>query len=143
MRCGAGWSDVCVVNLSSRGVGLQGANPPKPGSYVELRRGSNMLIVGRVAWGSGQRFGIRTQDPLSIDSVINDGDSSEVGPNVDAERRAAPRDPLRAEWSRIGGRKMQFAAVIAAGLCATVVLVEMIASAFARPMQLVGLTLGN
>jgi hypothetical protein len=59
MRHGNAWSDVCLVNLSSRGAGLQCATPPGPGSYVEIKRGSNVVIVGRVAWSHGHRFGIR------------------------------------------------------------------------------------
>lgn len=49
MRDGSAWSDVCLVNLSSRGAGLQCAAPPSTGTYVEIKRGSNVLIVGRVA----------------------------------------------------------------------------------------------
>lgn len=64
MRSGAGWSDVCVVNASTRGVGLQAANPPEPGHYVEIRRGANLLLIGRVIWTKGHRFGVNTQPGL-------------------------------------------------------------------------------
>jgi hypothetical protein len=47
MRNGNAWSDVCLVNLSSRGAGLQCATPPSAGSYVEIKRGSNVVIVAR------------------------------------------------------------------------------------------------
>ena len=69
MRNGTAWSDVCLVNLSSRGAGLQCATPPIPGSYVELRRGNNVVIIGRVAWRHGHRFGIRTQDLIWVPSL--------------------------------------------------------------------------
>jgi len=61
LRCGIQWRDAVIVNVSSRGVGLSAGSPPDPGSYVEIRRGA-YLIVARVIWVNGVRFGVRTQD---------------------------------------------------------------------------------
>ena len=69
MLAGAAWSDVCIVNLSSRGAGLQCACPPVRGTYVEIRRGSHVL-VGQVMWSAGHRFGVRTQDRLAVNAII-------------------------------------------------------------------------
>lgn len=40
MRTGASWGDVCLLNLSSRGVLAQAAVPPPKGAYIEVRRGT-------------------------------------------------------------------------------------------------------
>lgn len=52
MRTGVSWHDVCILNLSAHGVGLQAAEPPARGTYVEIRRGPH-VIVARVAWSKG------------------------------------------------------------------------------------------
>lgn len=38
IRVGASWHDVCILNLSRRGVGIQSADPAGSGTYVEIRR---------------------------------------------------------------------------------------------------------
>lgn len=141
MRCGASWSDVCIVNLSTRGVGLQGSTPPVRGTYVELRRGSNVLIVGCVAWSAGHRFGVRTQDPIWIDGVINDAGPQGAPTPEWRERRAMPRLDSGAESSAQRGRMLQFAVLVAGGICAMVTLGSLVDSALARPMQAISVAL--
>ena len=45
MRSGASWHDVCILNLSLHGAGIQALEPPARGSYVEIRRGSHVIIA--------------------------------------------------------------------------------------------------
>ena len=71
MRSGVSWHDVCVLNVSVHGVGIQAAEPPARGTYVEIRRGPH-VIVARVAWAKGHRAGLRSQDPISIRAIVND-----------------------------------------------------------------------
>lgn len=142
MRCGASWSDVYVVNLSSRGLGLHANNPPGRGTYVELRRGSNLIIVGQVMWSSGARFGLRTQDQIWTDGLLNGTANEQTAPSEEwRERRSAPRAKDGSEWSRLRGRMMQHGFIVAASLCATVVTGFMINEAFAEPLYKIAATL--
>ena len=44
MRSGASWHDVCVLNVSLHGVGIQTAEAPARGTYVEIRRGPHVIV---------------------------------------------------------------------------------------------------
>lgn len=132
MRHGAGWSDVCLVNLSSRGAGLQCAAPPGRGSFVEVRRGNNVVIVGQVAWSHGHRFGIRTQDVIWVPAVLNDVAVEPVA--ASSERRALPRTPAVHDHSRLLARRLQGGVVLAAVTCFTLVIGSMVQDAMGAPM---------
>ena len=136
MRSGATWGDVCILNISSRGLQLQAPRPPERGAYVEVRRGPQ-VIVGRVAWSKQHRFGIRSQDVLFIDSLIAEPDSAEAlrGPvtHVPAERRAAPRRPASADH-RLVGQAMEFACLGIAIIGGATLLYGAAESAFAAPL---------
>lgn len=134
MRDGSAWSDVCLVNLSSRGAGLQCAAPPSTGSYVEIKRGSNVLIVGRVAWSQGHRFGIRTQDVIWVNAVLKDVAVEQAPTGV--ERRAVARTATNYERSRLLARRMQGSFVLAAVACFALLIGSTVQSALARPMAL-------
>ena len=43
MRSGTSWHDVCILNLSVHGLGIQAAEPPERGTYVEICRGSQAM----------------------------------------------------------------------------------------------------
>jgi hypothetical protein len=51
------------------GLHLQVSSPPEPGTYIELRRGSH-VIVARVIWSREQECGARAQDLLHLDEII-------------------------------------------------------------------------
>ena len=124
MRSGVSWHDVCILNLSVHGVGIQTPEPPARGTYVEIRRG-RQLIVARVAWAKGHRAGLRSLEAIFISAIVNDAGSAaaprEIG-GVAIERRAAPRTALqRHDSSRVMGRAMEFACfgLVAAALALT------------------------
>ena len=134
LRNGNAWSDVCLVNLSSRGAGLQCATPPNVGTYVEVKRGSNVVIVGRVAWSNGHRFGIRTQDVIWVNAVLNDV-AMEQAPAAVVERRALTRTTTNHERSRLLARRVQGFSVLAASMCFALIVGSMVQSAVSRPME--------
>lgn len=110
MRSGARWGDVCIVNISSRGLGLQAAQAPERGTYIEVRKGMH-VIVARVAWSDRyHRFGVCAQERLCADTLVNDAapiSASAAWPAKD--RRSAPRVSLAAaDHSRHAARAMQF-----------------------------------
>ncbi|RZM26822.1 MAG: PilZ domain-containing protein, partial [Sphingomonas sp.] len=49
MRLESQWHDLVIHNVSSRGLMAGCDSPPAVGSYVEIRRGT-IVIVGRVQW---------------------------------------------------------------------------------------------
>lgn len=85
-RGAAAWADAQIVNVSSRGVMALCQSPPSRGSYVEIRRGS-YVIVGCVAWSATDRFGMRARDRIEAAELVAAGDAIPSG----AERRKSPR----------------------------------------------------
>lgn len=149
MRVGASWFDACVLNISERGLGIQMASPPPRGSYVEVRRGPHVMI-GCVAWSSGHRLGLRTQDVLAIEAIIRVPDSSELpggpapGPPPALERRAAPRPPAeRAERNRELGRALEFAFIGALAISAAFIAFETVSQTLSQPMASVSKALSK
>ncbi len=65
MRAGGLPTEVCIRDVSSRGVLIQAAASPARGTYVELIV-ANQRLVGRVVWGKERRFGIQTRDPVNV-----------------------------------------------------------------------------
>ena len=97
VRVAGVWGDVCILDISTRGLLLQSSDPPARGAYLAILRG-HQSIVGRVIWVQGQRFGLRTQDALPIDEIINPPEASKLvlkravaaGTSVDADNKGEP-----------------------------------------------------
>lgn len=150
MRVGASWGDVSILNISSRGLLIHSPQAPPQGSYLEVRRGRH-AIIARVVWSQNQRFGVRTQDPLSIEAIIREPDRSAPEARR-AEESTAPverrGDDLRArsskerhERSRMFGRAFEFACIAAAGISAALVVHGIVAESLGRPLADVGAAL--
>lgn len=121
MQCGARWQDVAILNYSAHGLGLTCEDPPPRGTFIEVRRGP-FVIIARVAWTKGHRFGVRTQDPVASVAILSNASQSRSAQpaQVFAERRSIPRPPTRQipDASRHQGRLVEFvsiALVLAAG----------------------------
>lgn len=114
IETGAGWHDACILNISSRGMLLQTADPPVRGSYLELRRGA-LVIVARVMWTRHHRLGVKSQDVLPIEAIIRDVEVPVVGEGVRVgERRNAARPQMAtATRSRHQGRTIEYGFAIA------------------------------
>ena len=110
MRVDASWQDVCILNVSLHGLGIQAVQPPGRGSYVEIRRGTH-VIVARIAWSKGHRAGLRSQDPIQpllLEQAAASGPATDLRPIV--ERRSSPRNTDQMhETSRQLGRATEFA----------------------------------
>lgn len=148
LRCGVQWRDALIVNLSSRGVGLSSGSPPSPGAYVEIRRGA-YVIIARVKWVDGVRFGVQTQDCVPVDSLIRQPDAA-AGPvpgngslQPEERRRTArtPRD--RHERSRAFGRAFEFGVIAAFGASAALVAFFAVAQVLQQPLEAVHRALSN
>ena len=75
MQCGARWQDVAILNYSAHGLGLTCEDPPPRGTFIEVRRGP-FVIIARVAWTKGHRFGVRTQDPVASVAILSNASQS-------------------------------------------------------------------
>ncbi len=76
MRAGAGQVEVCIRDVSVRGMLIQAGVPPARGTYVEILR-PGCSVTGRVVWSKHHKFGIETREKISIAAVL--------------DRRATPR----------------------------------------------------
>ena len=119
MRSGISWHDVCIMDLSRRGIGIQAAEPPSRGTYVEICRGTQ-VIVARVMWAKGHRAGLNSQDAIAVRALVRGDPANDrialppACPRLD--RRRAPRALQSHETSRLAARALEFACV---GLIAT------------------------
>jgi len=120
MRAGGPRTDVCIRDISSRGMMVQTGAPPPRGTFVELDCAGHQ-IVGLVIWRKDHRFGVQTRDRINVHAVAN-----RIAPAMLAPRRQAPRHGPRAA-ARAGGNagrslgsRMEFAmiALFAAALVA-------------------------
>lgn len=114
MRLESRWLDVVIHNVSSRGLMAGCDEPPPVGSYVEIRRGT-IVIVGRVQWNKSRFFGLRSQDRLSVKALVDEprlasrparGDDKE---SAVADRRAERRLAHEAQMARQVERSRTFA----------------------------------
>ncbi len=144
MKDDAAWRDISIRNVSSHGVMIQLPNPPKRGSYVEIRR-NTLVIVGRVMWTNGAACGLRTHEALSL-PTMGELEATQPGHHPDApggiERRKRARPPAElAEAAVVRGRRMQFATIglaAAAGVAALSLFAYQVLSA---PAQAIGAAL--
>jgi hypothetical protein len=70
MRAGAGQVDICIRNISSRGMLLQAAAPPVRGTYVEIIRPA-CTVAAKVVWTKDRRFGVQLGERVSLDLVLD------------------------------------------------------------------------
>lgn len=149
----AGWSDACIHNVSSRGLLLGIDNAPNPGSYLEIRRGT-LVIIGRVMWRQQGFVGIRTQDKVSAPALVNEprglGAKRPGQPTNEArggERRstarltAEGRTARRIERNRHRAQVFQFVALAGAGAAAAAFAAVHVRQALDHPFAAVGAAL--
>jgi hypothetical protein len=126
MRCGTQWVDVTIHNMSSRGLMAGTDNPPAAGSYIEIRRGTQ-IIVGRVMWSKARFFGVRSQERLPIQAIISEprltGRPAVAVEASDAERRSDRRLSAEARLARRVERSRAFASAFQFGVLALAVMI--------------------
>ena len=139
MRAGVAWHDVAILNLSKGGLGIQAADPPLRGAYVEICRGRH-VIIARVMWTKGHRAGLKSQDPIWTESLLvepsNDRSPPPAASAAPIERRQKPRSAQqRHEHSRLAGRAMEFACLGMGGAAMALLAFGMVEEAFAQPLS--------
>jgi hypothetical protein len=139
MRAGVAWHDVAILNLSKGGLGIQAADPPLRGAYVEICRGRH-VIIARVMWTKGHRAGLKSQDPIWTESLLvepsNDRSAPPVASAMPIERRQKPRSTeQRHEHSRLAARAMEFACLGMGGAAMALLAFGMVEEALAQPLS--------
>lgn len=138
-----GWGDACIHNISSRGMMIACDDPLAPGEYLDLRRG-RQVVIGRVVWRRERFAGIRTQDAISADALVNEPRLENRPAKSDAEgdRRNA-RERLvseidaarRMERSRSISSALQFGALGLFGITAAAAIAVQVGHVLAAPTQ--------
>lgn len=149
MRTGADWGDVVIHNMSSRGLLATAERPCKPGTVIEIRR-VHHIVIGRVVWVKDQYFGVRTQDRIDIDAILeakppaHRPGAAPCEKQADADRRATARKighahiADQAERSRLFASVFQSCAIGAAVIAASLLIAQEVGGLLSRPMATVG-----
>jgi hypothetical protein len=137
MRTEAGWSDACILNISSRGLLIYSNGAAQQGSFVEVRRGGQ-LVIARVVWRKNQRIGLHSPDPVHVEDIIGADKAAAATVSTAAgapmERRRIPRD---AERSRQHGRAAEFIAMVLVGGALAFAAMASVEESLARPFAAV------
>lgn len=144
MRAATGWSDACILNVSSRGLMINAASAgPDRGSRIELRHGDH-IIVAEVVWRKGTRAGLRTDDRLPVEDIMALSKAPQLQLTAaqwpTTERRRRPRSH---DESRLRSRAIEFAGVAVIAVALGMGAVAMVEQAFAQPMQRIAAVLGG
>jgi hypothetical protein len=149
MRSGAAWTDIVIKSMSVRELTAETAQPPRRDSFVEIRRGTQ-VIIGCVIWSEAERFGVRAQDRIDVDALVTEprlasrparnGDGAAGGEERrrDPERRGSADIAERAEQSRRRSAALQFVIVVSLGGIAAAVLGSEVYDALSTPLTAIG-----
>lgn len=144
MDAGGPCADVCIRDISARGLLIQASAAPAKGSYVEIVFDGHS-IVGRVVWGKDRRFGVQARDRIDVRAIAR-GSPGGATPQEAAHRPGfAPSAPRRGDAgaSQALARTMEFA-VIAAFAAALVAAVGVTAfQTLSKPFANVSAQLGR
>jgi hypothetical protein len=144
LRGDESWSDVCIRSVSSHGMMLLIASPPVRGTYIEVRRGS-AVVIGRVMWIGAGRCGLRTKDRISV-ADLTMANVQPKGANGDRPERRTQARLHRPEAavarSAAIGRVMQFAAMVALVLAAGGFLAHTTYGLLAKPSKAISQAFG-
>jgi hypothetical protein len=142
IRCGARWGDAAILNVSGSGLGLAASAPPSPGVYVELRRGA-YVVVARVVWADGERFGVRAQDAILVDALVAAASCAPAAPQrTQRDRRSPPRTADREAASRAMARCAEFSLIGLFGAALALAAFHTAAEALGKPLARVSAALG-
>jgi hypothetical protein len=140
VRTSAGWSDACILNVSSRGLLIHSRGAAETGKTIELHHRPH-AIVARVIWRNGARAGLRSEGRVPVEEIMILGQAHNVTLTA-VEQPGVERGPVpRHQESRARGGTIEFvgalviAAVLATGMLA------MVETALARPRASIGAVL--
>ncbi|HYJ53573.1 MAG TPA: PilZ domain-containing protein [Allosphingosinicella sp.] len=130
--------DVCIRDVSSRGLLVQASAPPPRGTYVEIDCG-RCLLVARVIWRKDRRFGLESRERINVRALAGGGSAEPAGPG--AARRPARASAGRVEASRYLAGTMEFALIAVFALALVAALGATAFETLSRPFANVSSTL--
>jgi hypothetical protein len=140
------WSSGCIHDVSDHGLLMSSLDPPPAGTYIDIRRGT-LIIIGRVVWIGGERFGVRTQDPVSAAALLNEPvlkhrptNSDRRGPD---RATSAQRYVLLAAQSARLSSHLQFVCLALAGAGLAGFIGVSCYQALVAPLHAITVVLGN
>jgi PilZ domain-containing protein len=143
LRTSAGWSDACILNVSSRGLLINANQTVAQGSNIELRHREH-VIIARVIWRNGSRVGLSAEDWVPIDEILILSHSSGLQLTARTcaavERRNQPRTH---DDSRLLGRTIEFASVAIIATTLSLGLYSLVAQALGEPMARIRIALSG
>jgi Flp pilus assembly pilin Flp len=141
MRAGGPRTDVCIRDISSRGMMIQTSAPPPRGTFVDLDCAGHQ-IVGLVVWRRERRFGVQTQDRIHVHALASRVPAEILAPPGETSGRRPRAARGGAGSSRTLAVRMEFAviAVFAAVLVAAIGLTAF--RTLSRPFDAVSSMLG-
>jgi len=142
LRSSSGWTDACILNISSRGLLIHSARTGPQGSTVEIRRG-DYVIVARVMWRDGARAGLWSEEQLPVEDILTLSQSASLQPAFGNGKLVERRRQPRADESRQRGRSLQFWGISVFGAALALGTFSMVQQALGRPMAMIQAALGG
>ena len=143
MRSAAGWSDACILNVSSRGLMVHANLSALEGGTVEVWH-RDLAISARIVWREGPKAGLHAEDRVPVDQILSLGQSSALQVSAEpyrgVDRRKRPRSH---DDSRIRARIFEFASVTAIAAALALGFSFWVSEALAQPLATVRTALGG
>jgi len=143
MRTAAGWSDACILDVSSRGLMVHAHIFALDDRVVELWHGDH-AITARVVWRNGPKAGLRAEERIPVEDILGlsvpDSLQLAVGRPPSAERRKGPRTH---DDNRLAARAFEFASVAIIASTLAFGFSMWVEEALAQPLALVETALGG
>lgn len=141
MRTGGPRTDVCIRDVSSKGMLVQASAPPARGTYVEIIC-DTQTIVGRVAWRKERRFGLHASHRIDV-RALADRLPPAANDTKGGAPSNAPTSSRPAETSRLFAKTMEFGAVGVGALLLVALLGAAAFETLSKPLSTVANILAN
>ena len=144
MRADGPQRDICIRDISSRGLMVQASTAPARGTYVEIVA-EERVIVGRVIWAKDRRFGILTRERVDVAAIIRriPAAPERFSPAARYAKPAAAAARRGAGSNRTLGSALEFALILAFAAALAAALVSAAYQSISRPLENVSTHLGG
>ena len=142
LRSTSGWTDACILNISSRGLLVHSARTGPAGSVVELWRGDH-VIVARVMWQDGARAGLQSDDKLPVDQILSLNSSTALILTAAQPQAGQPTWERRKRDRRSQGRLIEYAGVVLIACSLAMTTFNLVVDVLGKPMAMINAALGG
>jgi len=143
VRTTAGWSDACILDLSSRGAMVRANFIALEDGSIELWHGDH-AITARIVWRDGLKAGVQAAEPIPVEEILSSSAGPPLQPAARSDRVVDRRKRRRTyDRSRIKGRAFEFASVATIAATLGLGFSSWLYEALAQPLALITRALGN